>query len=481
VADEIINRCARLPLALTIVAAHAAARPTFPLATLAAQLRDETTRLDVLASDGPATDARAVFSWSYQALSPEAARLFRLLGHCLGPDISAAAAASLASSSIPHTRWQMAELCDAHLLTEHSPDRYAFHDLLRTYANELAHIHDDAVERRTALHRLLDHYLHTGYAAARALNPHRQPITIAPAQPGVTPESVADYEQALAWYTAEHSVLLALVEQAAAAGFDNHVWQFAWATTDFLYRRGYWHDWLATQHAALEAAQRLADQSAQAMAHLFLGMAYAQMGRYADADPHLQTALDLYQRLDDPVGEAQTRINLGAHLSRQDRYAEALHHCRRALEIFVATGNRLGQAQTLNAIGWYHAQLGDHDAALSHCQRALALQQELGDRNSEASTWDSLGYVHHRLGNHQEAVTCYRRAIDLYEQLGIRYYQAVALIHLGDANQTAGDLDRTRTVWQQALGILEELDHPEADRVRAKLRAVAATTGGSTP
>jgi hypothetical protein len=28
----------------------------------------------------PATDVRAVFSWSYHTLTPEAARLFRLLG-----------------------------------------------------------------------------------------------------------------------------------------------------------------------------------------------------------------------------------------------------------------------------------------------------------------------------------------------------------------------------------------------------------------
>src|SRR5262249_36301247 len=89
--DEIITRCARLPLALAIVAAHAATPPRLPLAALADQLRDSHDRLDALSTGDPTTDVRAVFSWSYHALTPQAARLFRLLGLHPGPDITAPA------------------------------------------------------------------------------------------------------------------------------------------------------------------------------------------------------------------------------------------------------------------------------------------------------------------------------------------------------------------------------------------------------
>jgi len=50
--DEIIERCARLPMALVIVAARAASQPEVPLAALAAELRDGRTRLDALTT-GP--------------------------------------------------------------------------------------------------------------------------------------------------------------------------------------------------------------------------------------------------------------------------------------------------------------------------------------------------------------------------------------------------------------------------------------------
>ena len=91
--DEIIDGCARLPLALTIAAARAATSPGFPLAVFAADLREAGHALDQFDGDDEATDIRAVFSWSYRALSPDTARMFRLLGLHPGPDMTAAAAA----------------------------------------------------------------------------------------------------------------------------------------------------------------------------------------------------------------------------------------------------------------------------------------------------------------------------------------------------------------------------------------------------
>ncbi|WP_432992234.1 BTAD domain-containing putative transcriptional regulator [Dactylosporangium sp. CA-233914] len=102
--EEIIARCARLPLALAVAAAHAATRPGSPLAVQAAQLRDTAGALEALDGGDAATQVRAVFSWSYRALSPAAARLFRLLGLHPGPDCTAPGAASLAGLPLPEVR-----------------------------------------------------------------------------------------------------------------------------------------------------------------------------------------------------------------------------------------------------------------------------------------------------------------------------------------------------------------------------------------
>jgi DNA-binding SARP family transcriptional activator/Flp pilus assembly protein TadD len=467
--DEIIARCARLPLALAIVAARAAAHPRFGLAALAGELRTARGGLDAFAGADLATDARAVFSWSYRQLSPAAARLFRLLGLHPGPDVAAPAAASMAGVPAERVRPMLAELARAHLVAEHNPGRYTFHDLLRAYATELAHTHDADNERRAALHRLLDHYVHTAYRADRLLNPHREdPTTLAPAPPGVGPERLAAQGDALAWFDAEHPVLLTVLRQIA--GFDAHVWQLAWTLTRFLAYQGHWHDSVDVLTAALDAARRRADKPGQAFAHRFLGCAYIRLGRYEDADANLRQALDLYRGVGDSSGEAHAHRHYAWMLERRGRHREALPHAQRAVDQFRIAGNRAGQARALNAIGWFHALLRDYRAALRHCQQALDLQEELGDRFGQAETWDSLGYAHLHLGRHEEAVTCYRTAFELYREFDDHYNEADTSNSLGDAQHAAGNLDSARAAWQHALGILDRLGHPEADEVRVKLK-----------
>ena len=76
----------------------------------AGELLGAAEPLDALAEADPATDVRAVFSWSYRTLSPEAARLFRLLGLHPGPDLAFGAAASIAGLPPARARSLLAEM-----------------------------------------------------------------------------------------------------------------------------------------------------------------------------------------------------------------------------------------------------------------------------------------------------------------------------------------------------------------------------------
>ena len=199
--EQIMAGCARLPLALTIAAARAATSPDFPLAVFAAELGEAGRVLDPFDSGDVATDVRAVFSWSYRALSRGAARLFRLLGLHPGPDITLGAAASLAGITPDQARAMLAELTRGHLLAEHRPGRYAFHDLLRAYATEQAQTCDDDGARSAAAARVLDHCLHAARAAATLIDPFFAPAAPAPPRPGVVLAGPATAEEALNWFT----------------------------------------------------------------------------------------------------------------------------------------------------------------------------------------------------------------------------------------------------------------------------------------
>jgi DNA-binding SARP family transcriptional activator/tetratricopeptide (TPR) repeat protein len=468
--DEIIAGCARLPLALTIAAARAATSPGFPLAVFAADLRETGHALDPFGGDDVATDIRAVFSWSYRSLSPDTARMFRLLGLYPGPDITVCGAASLAGIAPDRARALLAELARGHLLSEHRPGRYAFHDLLRAYASEQARDRDDDGARRAAVSRLLDHWLHAACAGAALLDPFFAPEPAGPPLPGVFLGAPATAEEALRWFTAEHAALLASVPLAARSGLAGHAWRLAWALSIFLLRRGCWEEQARACQAALDAARRAGDVAGEAHALLLLALGDARSGR-RDASPAFRESL----RLLDAVGgyhrsQATGHSSLIWIAEQQERYGDMLDHAVRALELSRAAGDQTLEIMSLNDVGYSHARLGNYGPAIAYCGQALAGSRAAGERNWESAAWDSLGYIHHKLGDHQRAITCYERSLDLCRELADRYNEAGTLDRLGDVHHGAGDARAARWAWTQALRTLDELGHPDSDRVRAKIR-----------
>jgi len=472
--DQIIDSCAGLPLALSIVSARASANVRLPLADLAEELREARGGLYALDGGDTRTNIRVVFSWSYNALSPPAARLFRLLGLHAGPDIGLSGAASLIGVPPPQARALLTELTRAHLLTSRGDRRFTFHDLLRAYAGELAEAHDSAEERRAAVHRVLDYYLGTAYRADELLRPSRDDvITLGSPSPLVITENLRDRHEALKWFTSEYQVLLAALRQAANDGFDVHTWQLAWALTSFFGRSGRWREAAAFQETALEAANRLRDPYAQAKGHGCLAYTSTRLRRYDDAHAHLLHALKFYQNLGDQPGQAHAHWSLAWVFDQQGSYQEALSHAQQAFELFRAAGHRTGQARALNAVGWFHIQLGGHEMGLMHCQRAHDLQKEIGDQFGQAETLSSIARAYQHLGRYQEAVAHYQEARQLFREFGVRNSEADALADLGDAHLAGGHPAAAIEAWHCALAILSELGHPDASLVRGKLDNLA--------
>ena len=466
-------RCARLPLALAIAAARAAVQPRLSLAMLAAQLSDAADALAPFQGGDAATDIRAVFSWSYRTLDADAARLFRLLGLHPGPDLGITAAASLIGVSPRQVRPLLAELTHAHLLAEHAPGRYTFHDLLRAYAMELARGVETADERDAARRRVLDHYVHTAYSAAFVIHPQRSPIAVEPISPGTSKHNLSDHDDALQWFTTERAVLLAAVEDADRTRLDAHVWQLAWGIADFLEMRGHVQDWIAVQTRAVAAARRAGDPAILGRMLVILGNAFWRVGRYDDAFGHLQEARDLFSNQADLTWHARTEQLLGGVLERQGRFRDALEHATRSLWLARSAGDLDNQARALNSMGWSHIQLGNYQQAVNHTQQALEHYAAVDDRQGLAATWDSLGLAHHHLSHYEQAVDCYQRSIDLQREVGDRYNEAGTLTRLADTYQAAGRHDAAIDARRQALAILDEIDHSDADLIRAELRAAA--------
>ncbi len=466
---RIIDRCARLPLALTITAARATTARNFSLAAIADELGDASRALDPFHGGDAATDVRSVFSWSYRALSPDAARLFRLLGLHPGPVISVPAAASLGEIETRRARLLLAELSRAHLLAEPAPGLFAFHDLLRAYAAEQAGAADDQPVRDSAVRRLLGHYLATCYRAATLIEPNMDPLEVRAAGAGVVPAELGTAQDALSWFAAERAGVLAAVRLAGDAGLARQAWQLAWCACVFLLRGGLSDDNVIVQEAGLAAARQAGDACGEAHALHGLALGYARSGRFGEAAPLLERALSLYGSTGDQVGQARIHNSLTWIAEHEERLADALVHATRALEIYRAAGHRAGEGMVLNDVGFCHARLGNYRQAREYCERGLAMARQNGERNWEAAALDSLGLVYHGLGDQRRAVGCYEQAADLYRELGDRFNEADTLVSLGDIELRARDAEAARKAWSQAALIFDEIGHPDGDEVRAKL------------
>ncbi|MFC8247828.1 AfsR/SARP family transcriptional regulator [Streptomyces chartreusis] len=475
--DEIIEHCARLPLALSIAAARALARSAFPLATLANELGDGQSRLNTLSNCDAAADVRAVFSWSYHALTPAAARLFRLIALHPGPDASLAAVGSLAGLTLPHTRQLLSELTEAHLADEPAPGRYAMHDLLRAYADELARATDAPHEQHAARLRVLDHYLHSAIRAGRAYSPDRHAIALSAPSQGVQAEEFPPGPErsgpAASWFDTERAVVIEAIRAAAAHGFATHTWQLAWSVAHHLDRKAQWHDLEATQHMAMEAAERLEDPCAQAHVHLSLARAAACLGRIEEARIRMERAVELFAAAGEITACADSHRQLSWVAEQQGDLEGALFHAQQSLARHRAADSPASRtAAALNAVGWCHILLGQHQQALDHCQEAQAIPELHHRPYLAADVWDSIALAQHHLGRHTDAVASYEQALALFRKIGVAHAEADTLRRLGDTHLSSGRIEQARAAWTQALALLERLGHADKEAVRAQLKAL---------
>ncbi|WP_433219640.1 tetratricopeptide repeat protein [Dactylosporangium sp. CS-047395] len=448
--EELIGLCGGLPLALRIAAANLLCNPHQSVAEYVARLRGGD-RLTALRIEGDRqTAVGAALDLSYAALPAPARRMFRLLGLVPGPDCGAAAVAALAGTDPAGVTGVLRLLAEAHLLEETGPGRYAFHDLLRLFAQARGAEEDDEAGRRAAVDRLLEHYLSGLDAAARLLYPEKLRLPL----PDLPPTVFADHAHALAWVDAELPNLVAAVEH----GTDPGTWLLADALRGYFHLRMHTIDWLTVAHASLAAARGAGDLAAQAVSHLSIADAHWRRSRHDLAIEHFRLGLAAARRTDWAEGQASILGNLGAVHWQTGNLRAAGDQIAEALELNRRSGWLAGQAVSLGNLGLVRMEAGQLDMAAGHFQEALELARRMGARSSEANILGNLGEACQLLGRLDEAETHLNAALELHRELGGRGNEAANLRTLAATHRDAGRLDRALASARAALDRARETD-----------------------
>src|SRR6266567_1656184 len=453
-AAQIIESCARLPLALCVTAARAVMRPDLSLAQVASDVAARQN-LDAFTDDkDPAADVRAVLSWSYRQLDAASARAFRLAGLHPGPDLDRYAAAALTGATADQAGRTLDELARGCLAQPTGPGRYGMHDLLRSYARELT-TSGTGGDERVALTRLFDYYLYTASAAMGPLFPGRgylRPQIPAPATPVAVIKSGA---AARAWLSTQLPSLVAAAVHAAGNGWPAHAIQLSAVLFDYLDTGAHYPEAITVHSSACRAARSIGDRAAEAGALNRLSAVDFHLAHYQQAASHLSQSLAAYQDAGDQVGRARALGNLGFVELHEGHCQQAIRHLEESLTV-LGEADDPGTASTLSNFGFAALRQGRYQQATDYLHEALALFRKNGDMNGAAHALSNLGETGLRQGRYQQATGQLQEALALCREIGDRRNEADILALLGIADLRQGRYQQAGSYLEQALALCQQ-------------------------
>ena len=493
---ELTMACGCLPLAVRIVAARLAARPTWTLRTLSKRFAVERRRMDELRIGDLAIEA--AFEMSYRQLTGDQAHAFRLVATVDGPDIGLPAAAVLLDLDEYEAEDLLESLVDVAMLESPFPGRYRYHDLLRTFARRPGGEADEmAGEVAAARDRLLDHLL------ATACNAFQQAVPGDPAvgalatsrSPGLV---LADRETAAAWATTETSGAVALAAQVAEwagtapvrpagepgaepSGDDPpcRVGRALRRSIDLLIALTPFgvtvlsRQLASAAQALVSAAVRHGDRRAEGRARFLCGNIALAATRLEEAEREARLAAEACRETADTVILRQALNDLGLVCQFLSRYDEAVIHYDEALSIARELGHRSGALVTTVNSALARIRSGRADEAVTICHGVLVELRTRQDDPGRAYTLYVLGLGLHALGRHEEAVTWFGECLAVSTAAGLRGRAAQACYRLADSLRSLGRMDEALEHAGRALAQCEEVG---ADRDQAQASVVLGRT-----
>jgi DNA-binding SARP family transcriptional activator len=505
--EELIAACACLPLAVRIVGARLAARPSWPVAQVTAMITDKRTRLSALTTTGLA--ARASFALSYEALPEHGRRAFRLIS-LLGPsDFAEWPVASLLKVEDAHETTEL--LADKCIVTPLGIDgtgepRYHLHDLLRDYASEkLAGQADN--DGREALKRVIASWATLAHRASHALRPdlYYPPLARIPGDVSI-PADLARRVAAepLAWFSAERANLIYMTERACSIGLLELADQLIAFQSTHQFYQGRFVDHERLIRLLAHAAARAGNERVAADTELRLAGLAAHRGDHA-------RALSLFRKsiagLKDDADLPFRACGLYwyAYCARKAGDLEtALNAASQALVIARRLGDSETEIMVLRVLGEAYMGIGDHKAAAAALEQACVISKELPDQHYEQLTlrtlahvaiqarqWERamelcnraleligiqqsatgrahflslLGNAFNGLGRHDEAIRRLSDAADIFLAHDDRRAEARCMVSLAQAHRALGDYQQAALFLRQSLPVFRELLLPTYER-----------------
>ncbi|WP_158630304.1 ATP-binding protein [Glycomyces terrestris] len=451
--EEMAESCGHHALALRIAATIAITRPDASISALVEDLRRGRSELDSLAiGDDPHTDLRAVFSWSLRNLSAEVRRAFVLIGLFPINVLDLFGLAALWGTTMDEARELSEVLIRAHLLSRAQGSRYAMHDLLRSYAHELAEEELASTERGSAVERLLDFHAAAASRAMDVFHPMEQALRPDPPQfAGPVPE-FGSQEAALSWLNAERVNLLAAALWAADHDQFHHTSRMAFTIFRYLDMCGNLYHNERLQSAAI----RVPHPVQRGRAFEYLSVVQVRTARYEQAIEGSRQAIQLAREAGDIALEAACLANLGAYYSWTGRFEDGLECLERALRLILKTGLASEIARIRNLTGKALLELGRYEEAEEQLTIALDMYRAGESPYFEAVVNYRFGLLRLRSGDPGAALKSFEFSRQVFTAMNNRSQVPGVINDIANAHRDQEEFELATERHFEALSMARE-------------------------
>jgi tetratricopeptide (TPR) repeat protein len=434
-AEELAELCGRLPIALRNAAYALKEKPNIGVADYVKRLGDARKRLELV---------EASFSTSYELLTPELQKLWSLLSVFPSDFDLGGAAAVWEMEQIPAedalgelVKWSLVDFLRD---TTGEGGRYRLHDLARDFSNSRLR----AEERESALQRHAKYYRDLLWKAESLYEQMGHSLVNGLELYDNDYENI-HFGQKWAMANTDKSFEIARIcsDYAGAGGI------LILRLHPLMYV-----EWL---NAALLAARKIDNRTAEGIHLGNLGLTYAALGDARQAIEYHEQAIEIFRSTGDRQRTANNMGNLGLSYSHLGEFRKALEYHKKALAVAREFGDRMSEGIRLGNIGLAYYDLGNIHKAIEYHNKALAIACEKKNIRGEGDNLGNLGLAYHDLGDVRTAIAYYEQALKISRSIKDSRSEEKDLSNLGLAYLDLGKAKKAIEIFRCALIISRKI------------------------
>lgn len=201
-------------------------------------------------------------------------------------------------------------------------------------------------------------------------------------------------------------------------------------------------EWITWLDAAMAAARRVKDRSAEEIHNGSLGRVYANMGEARRAIDYHQQAVNIARDINDRHGEAAALVSLGNAYVASGEVRQGIEHLDQSLRIARELSDRRAEAHALGALGAAYAELGEMRRAIGCYEQILVIAREIPDRPAEAKALGQMASAYAALNELPRAMQAWEQQLAVARAIGDQRTEAMASWNLGLQYAKQGEIAR---------------------------------------